>query len=199
MKSQLVRIWWNSFFEVRPCWEKQNALVIFQNGHPTPAAHQKQKGFIFNLHRNLAVLLGLKSRDMWCLSTRQDTMDFLTPKLVYNEATTVHQWCEFPHTGTGSRVGFYSSVWQFSLITCLSHLGHSGLLCILNSVMHLKTWWLSIHLFLVVRRGMTSDLLTYCTQNEWNEYSLTDAEAPVLWPPDVKSWLIKKDPVPGKY
>ena len=34
-----------------------------------------------------------------------------------------------------------------------------------------------------------------------HEYSLTDAEveAPVLWPPDVKSSLIRKDPVSGKY
>ena len=26
----------------------------------------------------------------------------------------------------------------------------------------------------------------------------TDAEAPVLWPHDVKSWLIRKDPDAGK-
>ena len=25
-----------------------------------------------------------------------------------------------------------------------------------------------------------------------------EAEAPVLWPPDAKSWLIRKDPDPGK-
>ena len=25
-----------------------------------------------------------------------------------------------------------------------------------------------------------------------------EAEAPILWPRDVKSWLIKKDPNPGK-
>ena len=25
-----------------------------------------------------------------------------------------------------------------------------------------------------------------------------EAEAPILWPPDVKSWLIGKDPIPGK-
>ena len=31
------------------------------------------------------------------------------------------------------------------------------------------------------------------------EYSLeADAEPPVLWPPDVKSWLIGKDPDAGK-
>ena len=26
----------------------------------------------------------------------------------------------------------------------------------------------------------------------------TEAEAPVLWPPDLKNWLIRKDPDPGK-
>ena len=26
----------------------------------------------------------------------------------------------------------------------------------------------------------------------------TDAEAPILWPPDSKSWLIRKDPDAGK-
>ena len=26
-----------------------------------------------------------------------------------------------------------------------------------------------------------------------------EAETPVLWPPDVKSWLIGKDPDAGKY
>ena len=26
----------------------------------------------------------------------------------------------------------------------------------------------------------------------------TDAEALILWPPDVKNWLIGKDPDPGK-
>ena len=31
------------------------------------------------------------------------------------------------------------------------------------------------------------------------EYWRTDAEAPILWPPDVKSWLIGKDPDAGSY
>ena len=30
------------------------------------------------------------------------------------------------------------------------------------------------------------------------EYSLEEAEAPILWPPDVKSWLIGKDPDVGR-
>ena len=32
----------------------------------------------------------------------------------------------------------------------------------------------------------------------WISIRRTDAEAPILWPPDVKSWLIGKDPVAGK-
>ena len=32
----------------------------------------------------------------------------------------------------------------------------------------------------------------------WIFTGRTDAEAPVLWPPDVKSWLIRKDPDVGK-
>ena len=32
----------------------------------------------------------------------------------------------------------------------------------------------------------------------WIFIGRTDAEAPVIWPPDVKSWLIGKDPDVGK-
>ena len=32
----------------------------------------------------------------------------------------------------------------------------------------------------------------------WILIGRTDAEGPILWPPDVKSWLIEKDPVAGK-
>ena len=32
----------------------------------------------------------------------------------------------------------------------------------------------------------------------WIFIGRTDAEAPILWPPDVKSQLIGKDPDPGK-
>ena len=28
--------------------------------------------------------------------------------------------------------------------------------------------------------------------------TIADAEVPILWPPDVKSWLIRKDPDAGK-
>ena len=32
----------------------------------------------------------------------------------------------------------------------------------------------------------------------WRFTGRTDAEAPILWPPDVKSWLTEKDPDAGK-
>ena len=32
----------------------------------------------------------------------------------------------------------------------------------------------------------------------WIFIGRTDAEAPIFWPPDVKSWLIRKDPDAGK-
>ena len=32
----------------------------------------------------------------------------------------------------------------------------------------------------------------------WIFIGRTDAEAPILWPPDVKRWLIRKDPDAGK-
>ena len=32
----------------------------------------------------------------------------------------------------------------------------------------------------------------------WRYIERTDAEAPILWPPDAKNWLIGKDPDAGK-
>ena len=32
----------------------------------------------------------------------------------------------------------------------------------------------------------------------WIFIGKTDAKAPILWPPDMKSWLIRKDPDAGK-
>ena len=33
----------------------------------------------------------------------------------------------------------------------------------------------------------------------WILIGRTDAETPILWPPNAKSWLIRKDPDPGKH
>jgi len=35
-------------------------------------------------------------------------------------------------------------------------------------------------------------------EQSWIFIGRTDAEAPILWPPDAKSWLIRKDPDAGK-
>ena len=35
-------------------------------------------------------------------------------------------------------------------------------------------------------------------KESWKFIGRTDAEAPILWPPDVKNWLIWKDPDAGK-
>ena len=32
----------------------------------------------------------------------------------------------------------------------------------------------------------------------WMFIGRTDAEAPIIWPPDAKNWLIRKDPDAGK-
>ena len=44
--------------------------------------------------------------------------------------------------------------------------------------------------------GQQGDL----TNKSWRLFGRPDAEveAPVLWPPDAKSWLIEKDPDAGK-
>ena len=48
----------------------------------------------------------------------------------------------------------------------------------------------------VVRQGLSEEM----TIEQWIFIGRTDAEAeaPVLWPPDAKSWLIGKDPDSGK-
>ena len=59
------------------------------------------------------------------------------------------------------------------------------------SLTTLATWWSSIHWIQSIHpKGDQS----------WVLIGRTDAEAdtPVLWPPDVKSWLIGKDPDAGK-
>jgi len=45
-----------------------------------------------------------------------------------------------------------------------------------------------------------SDAAAIYNYNSWIFIGRTDAEAeaPILWPPDVKNWLIRKDPEAGK-
>ena len=41
-------------------------------------------------------------------------------------------------------------------------------------------------------------LTTETPRTVWLGRTDAEAEAPVLWPPDAKNWLIGKDPGPGK-
>ena len=67
----------------------------------------------------------------------------------------------------------------------------------------LKNWWL----WIVVLKTLKSPLYSKEIQpvnpkrnQPWIFPGRTDAEAeaPILWPPDVKNWLIRKDPDAGK-
>ena len=42
--------------------------------------------------------------------------------------------------------------------------------------------------------GLQGDQTSPKGNQSWIFIGRTDAEAPILWPPDVKSWLIRKDP-----
>ena len=66
----------------------------------------------------------------------------------------------------------------------------------------LKNWW-----FQVVVLAKTLESPWDCKEiklvnpegnQPWLFIGRTDAEAPILWPPDAKSWLIGKDPDAGK-
>ena len=43
---------------------------------------------------------------------------------------------------------------------------------------------------------LSNQMQRVCTQQDWS--GKTEAEAPILWPPDAKSRLIRKDPDAGK-
>ena len=72
-----------------------------------------------------------------------------------------------------------------------------------------KSWALKNWCFWTVVLGMTLESLLYCKEikpvnpkgnQPWIFFGRThaEAEAPILWLPDVKSWLIGKDPNAGK-
>ena len=44
---------------------------------------------------------------------------------------------------------------------------------------------------------LRSDLLLVSTKGIFPGRNDSEADAPILWPPDVKSQLIRKDPLPG--
>ena len=50
----------------------------------------------------------------------------------------------------------------------------------------------------VIFKGVFTLLLNPKGSKPWIFFGRADAEAPILWPPDAKSWLIGKDPYAGK-
>ena len=64
-------------------------------------------------------------------------------------------------------------------------------------VMDSDAWRAAIH---GVTKSQTrlSDWTELKGNQPWIFIGRTDAEAPILWPPDAKSWLIWKDPDAGK-
>ena len=56
-----------------------------------------------------------------------------------------------------------------------------------------RSWWWT------GRPGMLRFMRSQRVRHNWGtELNWTEAETPILWPPDVKSWLIWKDPDPGE-
>ena len=70
-----------------------------------------------------------------------------------------------------------------------------------------ESWALKNWCFWTVVLEKTLESPLFCKQMKpvnpkgnqpWIFTGRTDAEAPILWPPDVKNWLIWKDPISGK-
>ena len=52
--------------------------------------------------------------------------------------------------------------------------------------------------FIQIASNRPSSFVSQSSCISWIFIERTDAEAPILWPPDAKSWLIGKDPGAGK-
>ena len=72
---------------------------------------------------------------------------------------------------------------------------------------HKESWGPKNWCFLIVVLEKTLESPLDCKEikpvhpkgnQSWIVIGRTDAEAPILWPPDVKTWLIRKDPDTGK-
>ena len=83
-----------------------------------------------------------------------------------------------------------------------------GTITIICELDHKEGWAPKNWCFQTVVQEKTLESLLGCKEvksvnpkgNElWRVTGRTDAEAPTLWPPDVQSWLIRKDPDDGKY
>ena len=72
---------------------------------------------------------------------------------------------------------------------------------------HKESWAMKNWCFWTVVLEKTFEILLDCKEikpvnpkgnQSWMFIGRTDAETPILWPPDVKNWLIRKDPYAGK-
>ena len=68
----------------------------------------------------------------------------------------------------------------------------------INSVWFMRTLWSSLCAMICWHRLQRAQLSLITTGTIWIFIGITDAEAPILWPPDMKSCLIEKDLTLGK-
>ena len=94
---------------------------------------------------------------------------------------------------------FRSFIYQCIII----HFNHESLYfcsvsCTFSSFMSDFTYW-TLSIFLDWESLGEQDQINQLKRNQpWVLFGRTDSEAPTLWPPDVNSWLIGKDPDAGK-
>ena len=61
----------------------------------------------------------------------------------------------------------------------------------------LSCWWRLLRVPWTARRPNQSILKEINPEHSFNRRADAEAEAPILWPPDVKNWLVCKDPDAG--
>ena len=85
--------------------------------------------------------------------------------------------------------------------------GFSSSHALLWELVHKESWWLKNWCSRIGVLEKTLESPLHCKEikpgnakgnQPWIFIGRTDAEAPILWPPDAKSWLIRKDPDDGK-
>ena len=81
--------------------------------------------------------------------------------------------------------------------------GFSSSHALLWELVHKESWWLKNWCSRIGVLEKTLESPLHCKEikpgnakgnQPWIFIGRTDAEAPILWPPDAKSWLIRKDP-----
>ena len=113
-------------------------------------------------------------------------MSYYTKPLLASISYSVKWGCKWPHS---QNKGFFSShvqLWELD---------------------YKESWVLKNWCFwtVVLERTLESPLdskeinsVNPKGNQPWISIGMTDAEAPIIWPPDLKSWLMGKDPDTGK-